>query len=73
MRILVVEDENKVARALQEGLAAEGYEVSVAQTGEDGFFLINSEGFDLVILDLLLPGRSGLEILGAIRMIHGRP
>ena len=67
MRIIVVEDETKVARALQDGLVAEGYDVSIAHTGEDGFFLINSEGFDLVILDLLLPGRSGLEVLGAIR------
>jgi DNA-binding response OmpR family regulator len=46
---------------------AEGYEVSTAHTGEDGFFLISSESFDLVILDLLLPGRNGLEILAAIR------
>jgi len=67
VRIIVVEDETKVARALQDGLVAEGYDVSIAHTGEDGFFLINSEGFDLVILDLLLPGRSGLEVLGAIR------
>jgi len=67
VRILVVEDETKVAKALQDGLAAEGYEVSVAHTGEDGFFLFNAESFDLVILDLLLPGRSGLEILAAIR------
>jgi DNA-binding response OmpR family regulator len=67
MRILVVEDETKVARALRDGLAAEGYEVSIAPTGEDGFFLISSESFDLVVLDLLLPGRSGLEILAAIR------
>jgi two-component system, OmpR family, copper resistance phosphate regulon response regulator CusR len=67
VHILVVEDETKVARALRDGLLAEGYEVSIAHTGEDGFFLINSENFDLVILDLLLPSRSGLEILGAIR------
>jgi DNA-binding response OmpR family regulator len=67
VRIIVIEDETKVARALQDGLVAEGYDVSIAHTGEDGFFLISSEGFDLVILDLLLPGRSGLEVLGAIR------
>lgn len=72
MRILVVEDESKVARALQEGLAAEGYGVSIAYTGEDGFFLINEENFDLVILDLLLPGRGGLEILRAIRKRESR-
>jgi len=67
VRILIVEDETKVAKALQDGLAAEGYEVSVAYSGEDGVFLISAENFDLVILDLLLPGRSGLEILGAMR------
>ena len=67
MRILVVEDERKVARALREGLEQEGYEVSVAHTGEDGFFLVNTEGFDLLVLDLMLPGRGGLEILTAVR------
>ena len=67
MRILVVEDEKKVARALREGLEAEHYEVTVAITGEDGFFLANEQVFDLVILDLMLPGRSGLEVLSTIR------
>ena len=67
MRILVVEDERKVARALREGLEHEGYDVSVAHTGEDGFFLVNTEGFDLLVLDLMLPGRGGLEILTAVR------
>ena len=67
MRILVVEDEKKVARALHEGLQGEGYEVSVAGSGEDGFFLMNTEAFDMVILDLMLPGRDGLEVLSAIR------
>jgi len=67
VRILVVEDERKVARALREGLEHEGYEVSVAHTGEDGFFLVNTEAFDLLVLDLMLPSRSGLEILTAVR------
>ncbi|MHB0971854.1 MAG: winged helix-turn-helix domain-containing protein [Thermoanaerobaculia bacterium] len=66
-RVLVVEDELKVAGALREGLAAEGYEVRLAHTGEDGFFLASSEPFELVILDRMLPGRDGLEILGALR------
>ena len=61
VHILVVEDEEKVARALQEGLAAEGYEVTLAATGEDGFFRASAENFDLVILDLMLPGRDGLR------------
>ncbi len=67
MRILVVEDEKKVAKALEEGLEAEHYEVAVAHTGEDGFYLISTQAFDLVLLDLMLPGRSGLEILRAMR------
>ena len=67
MRILVVEDEKKVAKALQEGLEKEGYEISVTHTGEEGFFLVNTETFDLLILDLMLPGRGGLAILTAVR------
>ncbi len=67
MRILVVEDERKVAKALQEGLEGEGYEVAAAHTGEEGFFLANTQAFDLVVLDLMLPGRDGLEVLGALR------
>lgn len=67
MRILVIEDEPKVARALEQGLAAEHYEVAIARRGEEGFFRLASETFDLVVLDLMLPGRDGLEILAAIR------
>ena len=67
MRILVVEDEPKVAGALKEGLEREGFEVVLALTGEDGFCRLHEEGFDLVILDLMLPGRSGLEILKTMR------
>jgi DNA-binding response OmpR family regulator len=67
MRILVVEDETKVARALKEGLEREHYEVALAPTGEEGFFRVHAETFDLVILDLMLPGRDGLEILKTLR------
>jgi two-component system, OmpR family, copper resistance phosphate regulon response regulator CusR len=67
LRILVVEDEAKVARALQEGLEREEYEVVVAGTGEEGFYLVSANEFDLVILDLMLPRRDGLEVLSTIR------
>ena len=67
MRILVVEDEPKVAQALKEGLEGEHYEVVVAETGEDGFFRITTESFDVILLDLMLPGRDGLEVLTKIR------
>ena len=65
--VLVVEDEQKVAAALQEGLESEGYAVAVAPTGEDAFFRVNTERFDVVVLDLTLPGRDGLQILKALR------
>ncbi|MBI2187049.1 MAG: response regulator transcription factor [Acidobacteria bacterium] len=67
MRILVVEDEQKVANALREGLQGERYDVVVERTGESAFFRLTTEQFDAVLLDLGLPGRDGLEILKAIR------
>jgi two-component system, OmpR family, copper resistance phosphate regulon response regulator CusR len=67
LHILVVEDEAKVARALREGLQREHYEVSIARTGEDGFFRMTEQEFDLVILDIMLPKRDGLEVLKALR------
>jgi two-component system copper resistance phosphate regulon response regulator CusR len=70
VRILVVEDERKLAQVLGTALQAEHYEVVVAPTGEDGFFRANTEAFDLVVLDLMLPGRGGLEILQALRKRH---
>lgn len=67
MQILVVEDERKLATALKEGLEADEYSVSVAHTGEDGFFLLCKQSFDLAILDVMLPGRDGFEILQTLR------
>ena len=67
MRILVVEDEKKVANALLEGLKGERYDVVVERTGEGAFFRITTEPFDAVLLDLTLPGRDGIEILLAMR------
>ena len=70
MRVLVVEDERKLAQVLASGLQAEHYDVVVARTGGDGFSRANTEVFDLVLLDLMLPGRSGLEILQTLRQRH---
>jgi DNA-binding response OmpR family regulator len=67
VRILVVEDEIKLARALKEGLESDRYEVSVVHTGEEGFYAVHEHSFDLVILDVMLPGRDGLEILSTLR------
>lgn len=67
MRILIVEDETRVAQSLKRGLETEGFDITLAATGEDGFFLVSSQVFDLLVLDLMLPGRNGLEILRAVR------
>jgi two-component system copper resistance phosphate regulon response regulator CusR len=67
MQILVVEDEKKLANALQKGLEAEGYSVRVANTGEEAFFLVSTVRFDFLLLDIMLPGRDGIEILTALR------
>lgn len=67
MHILVIEDERKVAQALLAGLEAEHYGVSIAATGEEGFYLANTKTFDLILLDVMLPGRDGFEILASLR------
>jgi len=67
VRVLVVEDERKLAQVVESALQAERYDVVIAATGEDGFFRANAEVFDLIVLDLMLPGRSGLEILQTLR------
>jgi DNA-binding response OmpR family regulator len=66
-RILVVEDERKVLRSLERGLLAEGYDVVATATGEEGFRQASTQGFDCVVLDLLLPGRNGLNVLADLR------
>ena len=67
MRILIVEDEYKLAQALQESLVALHFDVALAASGEDGFYLASTETFDIVILDLNLPGRDGIEVLRTLR------
>src|SRR5262245_39451504 len=70
VRVLIVEDERKLAQVLSFALQAEHYDVVVATSGEDGFYRANAELFDLVVLDLMLPGRNGLEILQTLRQRH---
>jgi len=65
--VLVVEDEQKVANALKEGLEGEGYEVVLESTGEGAFFRLNTEPFDIILLDIMLPGRDGLQVLKTVR------
>lgn len=67
MRVLVIEDDPKVAGAVRTGLQGEGYEAVVSSTGEDGYFRATTEPFDAILLDIGLPGRSGLEVLARLR------
>ena len=67
MRILLVEDEVKVARFIRQGLEAEGYQVDVAGDGEVGQEKAMRDHFDLLILDVLLPKKNGFDILSAVR------
>ncbi len=67
MRILVVEDEHKIANSLKTGLEQETYAVDVAYDGEEGYELVVAEDYDLIILDLMLPKMNGMEICRQLR------
>ncbi len=69
-RVLVIEDDEKIGAGLMEVFAREGYAATWSRTGEDGFFRWSTESFDLVVLDVGLPGRDGLEILSARRKVQ---
>ncbi|MEX1230621.1 MAG: response regulator transcription factor [Planctomycetaceae bacterium] len=66
-RVIVIEDQLKLRRNLQQLLEQEGYEVVAAGTGEEGYYSATTQPCDVIILDLTLPGRDGLQILGDLR------
>lgn len=67
MRILVVEDEHRIANTIKKGLVQERFAVDLAYNGNDGFDLASTEDYDLIILDLMLPGINGIDICKALR------
>lgn len=67
MRILVIEDQKKIAGFIEQGLREHGFAVDVCHTGEDGFFNATTESYDAMVLDIMLPGRDGLSILRSLR------
>lgn len=67
MRVLAVEDEPKILRMLERGLAAAGYHVETADNGDDAVALADDDSIDLVLLDIALPGLDGHEVLARIR------
>lgn len=66
-RILVVEDEESIAVAVEAGLSAEGFAVTVARRGDEGLELALTREFDLICLDILLPGRNGYQVCAELR------
>jgi len=67
VKLLVVEDDQKVAAALQRGLSAEGFTVEVSADGDDGFWRASENTYDLIVLDIMLPGRNGYRVCGDLR------
>ncbi|WP_352400599.1 response regulator transcription factor [Anaerotignum sp.] len=72
-KILLIEDEVKLARFVELELKYEGYEVSVSHDGREGMALINEEHFDMILLDLMLPGLTGIEICRRVRKTSNVP
>src|SRR5215218_1540424 len=67
MRALVVEDEPKMAALIRRGLIEEGHAADVARTGEEGLWMARATPYDAIVLDLMLPGRDGLEVCRELR------
>jgi DNA-binding response OmpR family regulator len=67
MRVLVVEDERRLAAGLRAGLAAEGFAVDVALDGTDGLWMAREHPYDVIVLDILLPGVNGYRLCSALR------
>jgi DNA-binding response OmpR family regulator len=71
-RVLVIEDEARVRRSLEDGLTAAGFQVQTAGTGDEGSRLATAQPFDCIVLDWMLPGRDGMQILADVRR-SGQP
>ena len=70
MHILIIEDEEQLCRSMAEGLRMDGYETDTCFDGEEGLELCMTENYDLILLDLNLPGIDGLEILRQFRTFN---
>ncbi|MDE0805325.1 MAG: response regulator transcription factor [Acidimicrobiales bacterium] len=67
MRVLVVEDEKRLAAGLRKGLEAEGFAVDIANDGTDGLWMATEHPYDVIVLDIMLPGMNGFKVCEALR------
>ena len=67
MRILVIEDEKKIASFIKKGLTENNFVVDIAETGEDGLRLMQSVEYNLLVLDVMLPGKDGWSVIAEVR------
>lgn len=67
MHVLIVEDERKIAGFIRQGLEAQGFAVEVCGDGNDAYTLVTTRSYDVIVLDIMLPGRDGLSILKNLR------
>jgi two-component system response regulator RegX3 len=72
-KILIIEDERAMAEAVRFNLEKEGYEVEIALDGESGWKMYESGSYDLIVLDLMLPGMDGMEICREVRRVGSTP
>lgn len=73
MRILVVEDEPKSGEYLKKGLTESGFNVDLARSGDDGLHLARTEEYDLIVLDVMLPGMLGWDVIRSVRKTSDVP
>ena len=69
-RVLVVDDEKRIRDACHKMLSQEGFEVAVAESGNLGLEMIEREHFDIILLDLMMPGITGFEVLERVKALH---
>ena len=72
MRILLIEDESRLAQGIKKGLEEDGFAVDTASDGEDGLFMAESEEYDVIILDIMLPKVDGITICKQLRKTHNK-
>ncbi|MBE0557117.1 MAG: response regulator, partial [Proteobacteria bacterium] len=67
MKVLLVEDDRKIASLIKKGLKEQGFLVDACENGDDGYALASEQSYDVLVLDIMLPGRDGLSILRGLR------